>query len=150
MIRGLGLAALALATSAGAGAHPAKDCAETGRNRALVAAFAHRFYDLRDVRGAFDRYVAPGYIQHNPAIADGRDAAIAALSPMFSGRNAHFEVKRIIVDGPYAVIHLHGTSDAGPGGAVADIYRIAHGRIVEHWDVLEPIAPATVNPHPYF
>lgn len=130
-------------------ARPAKD--ETERNRAAITAFAHRFYDLRDVRGAFEQWVAPDYIQHNPGIPDGREAAVAALEPMFRAEGSRFEVKRIIVDGDMAVIHLHGrTGTQGNGGAVADIYRMKDGRIVEHWDVLQPIADRTINPHPYF
>lgn len=34
-------------------------------------------------REAFELHVTPEYIQHNSAISPGRDAAIAALEPMF-------------------------------------------------------------------
>ena len=87
-------------------------------------------------------------------VVAGRDApsrVVAALVPIFSAPGSRFAVKRIVVDGNLAVIHLHGRSGAeGAGGAVADIYRLAGGRIVEHWDVLQPIEPSTANPHPYF
>ena len=128
------------------------DCArETARNRLIVERFAKLLYAERHVARAFGEYVAHGYIQHNPNIADGRRAAIAALKPMFARRGARFVVKRILVDGDLAAIHLLGRADPStPGGAVVDIYRLAHGRIVEHWDVIEPIAPRTRNPHPYF
>lgn len=123
----------------------------TERNRVAVTDFARLFYAERDVRTAFERYVAPGYIQHNPGIPDGREAAIAMLEPKFSAPGASFSVKRILVDGELAMIHLHGRpSPDNPGGAVADIYRLKDGRIVEHWDVLQPILPSTANPHPYF
>ena len=56
---------------------------QTARNRAIITDFARLFYEKRDVRGAFERYVAPDYIQHNANILDGREAAIAALEPMF-------------------------------------------------------------------
>lgn len=124
---------------------------ETEANRAVVTDFARLFYDERDVRAAFETHVADAYIQHNPGIADGRDAAIEALTPMFSREDASFDVKRIVVDGDIAVIHLHGRGDAAtPGAAVADIYRLEGGKIVEHWDVIQPISDQTVNPHPYF
>lgn len=123
----------------------------TERNRAVITAFAKMFYGQRDVRGAFERYVAPDYIQHNANILDGREAAIAALEPMFRQEGSRFEIKRIIVDGDMAVIHLHGRAGAqGNGGTVADIYRLKHGRIVEHWDILQPIADKPINPHAYF
>lgn len=124
---------------------------ETERNRAVVTDFARMFYAERDVKGAFEKHVVPEYIQHNAGIGDGRDAAIAALTPMFSAPGATFEVKRIIVDGNMAAIHLFGRGDPKTSGAtVADIYRLKDGKIVEHWDVLQPIAPSTANPHPYF
>ncbi|MDI1294497.1 MAG: nuclear transport factor 2 family protein [bacterium] len=141
----LGLAALALIGAAPVPTNP------TEANRAIVADFARVFYADRDVRKAFTTYVAPDYVQHNPGIADGRDAAIAALEPMFSRPGARFEVKRILVDGDYAVIHLYGRADpTSAGGAVVDIYRLKGGQIVEHWDVLQPMPTTSANPHPMF
>jgi len=124
---------------------------ETARNRAIVTDFARLFYTERDVRTAFARYVAPDYIQHNAGIVDGRDAAVAALAPMFAAPGSRFAIKRILVDGDMAAIHLHGRGGAeGRGATVVDLYRLSHGKIVEHWDVLQPIDAQTVNPHPYF
>ena len=123
----------------------------TERNRATMTAFADQLYSKKDVRGAFERFVVPDYIQHNPGIADGRSAAIAALAPMFARPGSRFDVKRIIVDGELAMIHLHGRGDPSTaGGAVADIYRLSDGKIVEHWDVLQPIPAKSANPHPMF
>lgn len=143
-ITGLTLAALALVSARGAPT-------ATERNRTIVTEFARLFYAERDVRGAFERFVASDYIQHNPAMPDGREVAIRLLEPKFTQPGASFEIKRILVDGDMAMIHLRGRpSPDKPGGAVADIYRLANGRIVEHWDVLQPIQTDTVNPHPYF
>jgi predicted SnoaL-like aldol condensation-catalyzing enzyme len=123
----------------------------TARNRALITDFARLFYTEKDVRAAFEKYVAPDYIQHNPNIVDGRDAAVEALTPLFSRPDARFDIKRILVDGDYAVIHLHGRGNATDrGGAVADLYRLQDGKIVEHWDVIQPIPEKPVNPHAMF
>lgn len=141
------LAPLALLGAASCSQAPS----ETERNRAVVTDFARLFYTERKVPEAFEKYVAADYIQHNPGIADGREAAVAALTPMFTAPGARFEVKRIVVDGDIAVIHLFGQGDPKTAGAaVADIYRLAGGRIVEHWDVLQPLPQASVNPHPMF
>lgn len=124
---------------------------ETEANRKLMADFARVFYAEKDVARAFQTWVAEDYIQHNPGIADGRAAAIAALEPMFANPGSRFDVKRILVDGDHAVIHLHGRGKPDtPGGAVADIYRIKDGKIVEHWDVLQPMPDKSANPHPMF
>lgn len=123
----------------------------TEHNRAIVQDFARIFYAEKDVERAFNTYVVPDYIQHNPGIADGRQAAIDALKPMFSRAGARFDVKRIIVDGDMAVIHLFGQGDpTTPGAAVADIYRLKDGKIVEHWDILQPKPATSANPHPMF
>ena len=144
------LALLTLAAALGGCALFESDDPES-RNREVVHDFARMFYQERDVRRAFEKHVAPDYIQHNPGVADGRDAAIAALDPMFSNPGARFEVKRILVDGDFAVIHLFGKGDpATRGAAVADIYRLKDGKIVEHWDVLQPMPETSVNPHPMF
>lgn len=123
----------------------------TEKNRAIVENFVDIFYRVKDVRRAFLTYVAEDYVQHNPNIPDGREAAIAFLDPMFSRPEARFDVKRILVDGDLAVVHLHGRPNlADPGGAVADFFRLRDGLIVEHWDVLQPVPRQAMNPHPMF
>jgi predicted SnoaL-like aldol condensation-catalyzing enzyme len=123
----------------------------TERNRAVVKQFSEVFYNQKDVKRAFETYVAADYVQHNPNLPDGRAAAIAMLGPMFAAPGAKFEVKRIIVDGDMAVIHLFGQGDPKtPGAAVADIFRLRDGKIVEHWDVLQPMPATSKNPHPMF
>jgi predicted SnoaL-like aldol condensation-catalyzing enzyme len=99
-------------------------------------------YQEKNVEKAFLEFVTQVYVQHNPGITDGRDAAIKALTPMFADPYSKFEVKRIIVEGK-------GKKDT-LGGVVADIYRLEKGVIVEHWDVIQPIKANTINPHPYF
>ena len=122
--------------------------ARTAATRVVITDFARLFYLERDVRRAFETFVAPGYIQHNPGIPDGRDAAIAALTPMFSDPGFHADLKRVLADGDYGVIHLHGYRDGQHGGAVMDLYRVDGGRIVEHWDVIQPIPKTASNGHP--
>jgi len=127
------------------------DHALTERNRRIVLDFVDLFYRQRRVREAFEKHVGEPYVQHNPNIADGREAAVVALTPKFSEPQARFDVQRVLVDGDLAAVHLHArlTPDAR-GGAVADLYRLADGKIVEHWDILQPVPADCVNPHPMF
>ncbi len=144
MKRALSLVLLALAPLSAASA-------KQNDNRAIITEFARLFYTERDVAGAFDKYVAPDYIQHNPGLADGRAAAVAALAPMFADRVKSFTIKRIVVDADMAVIHVHvrPTPDSR-GAAVFDMYRLKNGKIVEHWDAIQPIPAESRNPHPMF
>ena len=124
---------------------------ETAGNRQIIQEFADLFYRQHKVREAFELYVSPNYIQHNPGLKDGRTAAIEALTPLFSNPGATFEIKRILVDGNLAAIHLFGRGDPKTkGAAVVDLYRLDEGKIVEHWDVIQPLPDASKNPHPMF
>lgn len=119
-------------------------------NREIITEFARLFYTERDVPAAFERFVAEDYIQHNPSIVDGRAAAVEALTPKFSRPGARFEVQRILVDGDHALIHIKASFPGNPVAAVADIYRLAGGLVVEHWDVLQPMPAEVANAHPLF
>ena len=123
----------------------------TERNRAIVLDFIELFYHRRQVRLAFEKHVGDVYTQHNPTIGDGREAAIAMLEPLFSTPGASFEIKRVLVDGDLAAVHLHGRRSVQVlGGAVVDMFRIADGKIVEHWDVLQTVPEQCVSRHPMF
>lgn len=119
-------------------------------NRAVVTEFARLFYTERDVRTAFETFVVEHYIQHNPSMRDGRDAAIEALSAKFGSPGARFEIERILVDGDHALIHVRANFPGNPEAAVADIYRLEGGKVVEHWDVLQRMPDEVVSEHPFF
>jgi hypothetical protein len=57
--------------------------------------FAYIFYTEKNVTKAFNKYVATNYVQHNPNIADGRSAAITALSPLFGSNTTGFQVSPV-------------------------------------------------------
>ena len=59
--------------------------AQDADNRSIVEDFADLFYERRRVRQAFERHVSRNYIQHNPGLIDGPDAALEMLEPMFGG-----------------------------------------------------------------
>ncbi|WP_300117377.1 nuclear transport factor 2 family protein [Sphingobium sp.] len=118
--------------------------ARTPDNRAVVQNFVERVYVKRDVAGAFAAHVAADYIQHDPGQPDGQAAAVEALAPMFARPGSCFDLKHVLVDGDLALVHLFGQGKPDTAGAaVADIYRLEGGKIVEHWDVIQPIEPGT-------
>jgi predicted SnoaL-like aldol condensation-catalyzing enzyme len=90
------------------------------------------------------KFLTPGYVQHNPLIADGS----LALGKYFAGvkavhPSAHVVVHRIIAVGDYVFAHVNFinllTNDPNDTGvAGVDIYKMnAEGKAVEHWDALE-------------
>lgn len=119
---------------------------QTARNRTAFYTFVRLYYDQRRIREAFEKYVAPGYIQHNPGIADGREAAIAWLERMTAGSTVKMDIRHILVDGDYAVVHLLASQGpADPGHAIMNIFRMKDGLIVEHWDVTQPVPATTAS-----
>jgi predicted SnoaL-like aldol condensation-catalyzing enzyme len=86
--------------------------------------------------------VSRPYIQHNPLVADGVDGVMAFLKQ--AGR-VPCEVKRIAIDGDLAFVHVRYLSLFGQETAGVDIFHFdSDGKIVEHWDVLQPV-PATAK-----
>ncbi len=79
------------------------------------------------------------------------EAAVEMLKTEILNPEAVFDIKRILVDGNLAVIHLHARMNkTALGGAVADFYRLENGKIVEHWDGLQAVPEKPVNPHAMF
>jgi predicted SnoaL-like aldol condensation-catalyzing enzyme len=118
--------------------------------RALVEAFVDLMYRRRDVRTAFDTYVAEDYVQHNPGLPDGRDAAREPLAQMFDDPGFAPEVVRLLVDGDLCAVHLRISRDGSPVAAVVDLYRWDGDHVVEHWDVIQPWPATSANDHPLF
>jgi predicted SnoaL-like aldol condensation-catalyzing enzyme len=118
----------------------------------VVTTFMTQFYVQKQVRKAFETWVDPGYIQHNPMAATGRDAAIAFLEPFFaSNPNINYTIKRIIAEGNLVAVHAHGkfaTDDRGM--AVIDILRVQGCKVMEHWDVVQPVPEKSANENGMF
>jgi predicted SnoaL-like aldol condensation-catalyzing enzyme len=118
----------------------------------VVTKFMTTFYVEKQVRTAFETWVDPGYIQHNPMAATGRDAAIAFLEPFFTNNPAmQYSIKRIIADGNLVAVHAHGKFSAEDRGmAVIDILRVEGCKVMEHWDVVQPVPEKAANSNGMF
>lgn len=97
---------------------------------------------------AVDRFIAPGYIQHNQMAEPGREGLKKFLDMIRTATpQAVHDVKRAFVDGDHVTVHYHvrRTPD-DKGWAVIDIFRLEDGMIMEHWDVMQDVVEGGPNP----
>jgi len=148
MSRYLVLGAAMMATTASNAASP--QCHLTPKQ--VVTRFMTQFYVDKKVREAFETWVDPGYIQHNPMAQTGREAAIGFLEPFFTQHPAiHYSILRVIADGNLVAVHSHGAfSPDDRGIAVVDILRVEGCKVMEHWDVVQPVPEKSANSNGMF
>ncbi|MDX1404347.1 MAG: nuclear transport factor 2 family protein [Woeseiaceae bacterium] len=120
-------------------------------NKETVIAFYDAAINDKDFEAA-SVYLGDKYIQHNPLAADGPEGLKAFLD--FARENlSEFKVefKRVLADGDYVVVHAHAKANPDDrGSAVMDIFRLENGKVVEHWDVIQPIPETAMNDNTMF
>ena len=122
-------------------------------NRNIVLAFYNEALVGLQPRRAFDRYMAPDFIEHKPDVSSGsREAAATFLEQLIAELpQARWEVVRTITQGQ--MVFLHGRFTPAPGAppyAIADVFRLNNCKISEHWDVVAPPPAVQRNPNSRF
>jgi predicted SnoaL-like aldol condensation-catalyzing enzyme len=147
---GFGLAAATAAAPAGATpAHAADDVREANKRTVLA------FYDAALNRANVDEaaaYLGPHFIQHNPRSKDGTEgfrALMQGVKAQFPGLRS--DVKRSFADGDFVILHVHvKLRPEELGLAIVEIFRLERGKIVEHWDVRQPMPETAANTNGMF
>jgi len=143
-------AALLLALACAGGSVAAAD-AQQEANRKIVLDFYEKGLNQKDADAAI-AYMGNRYVQHNPNAADGPEGFrkfVAFLREKFP--NSRSEIKRSFVDGDYVILHVHAVREPGTrGSAIVDIFKLENGKIVEHWDVVQPIPENPANSNTMF
>ena len=118
---------------------------KTKGNKALVSNFVKDV--LQDGKAELlATYINPEkYLQHNSSIADGLDGLGQALQ-YFAENNLILQydtVHGVFGEGNFVLAVSEGKFGTGVHSSFYDLFRVEDGKLVEHWDIIEPIAPAS-------
>lgn len=121
-------------------------------NKQTVIDFIHRAFNDKQPADAVAQYVGARYTQHDPQSPDG-SAAFVQMAQGFAGHfpQLRIETKRVIAEGDLVAAHVWiqmTPEDRGMAGV--EIYRLEAGKIVEHWNVLQPIPEQAANDNSMF
>ena len=140
-----------------------RSCARTqgelNRNVRTAVNYYTLAFNAGQPRLAVEKYVGVDkngnktYTQHNPFAQDGPEAFIAFVE-FFKRLNPDLNVRivRTIAQCDLVMTHAHITTSAEDlGNTAMDIFRFDRtGRIVEHWDAVQPVHPNPMNDNTQF
>jgi predicted SnoaL-like aldol condensation-catalyzing enzyme len=94
---------------------------------------------------ALDDLIVVDYVQHNPQAGNGLQAVKDFFAPVGP---VDVEVHRVVAEGDLVTVHAHYKTFSMAG---VDIFRLNEdGKIMEHWDVLQPIPETTASGNDMF
>ena len=105
-----------------------------------------------NVSEAYSKFVGFDFRHHN-AFFEGTAQALQAGMEENARQNPTkvFEIKRVIAEGDLVVTHSHVRQKPGDlGAAVVHIFRFENGKIVELWDLGQPIPAESINKNGMF
>lgn len=125
---------------------------ELEKNKQTVIAFYTRAFNDHEPADAVARYVGSRYIQHNPDTPDGAEPFVKnTLALIARYPDLRVAIKRVIAEGDLVAAHnLVKASPESRGMAGIDLFRLEAGKIVEHWDVRQPVPETAANDNTMF
>lgn len=116
------------------------DLERTESNRALVSSYLQDVLVARAYHRMGEFIAADQYHEHSPKVPDGLAGVTDYFANAASPSVHYITIHKLLVQGNFAA-SLSEVRIEGVDHAVIDIFRMAGGQIVEHWDVAEAIAP---------
>jgi predicted SnoaL-like aldol condensation-catalyzing enzyme len=123
------------------------------RNKALVLRlYAEAFNKKRS--DVVTELVATGFVQHEKSVAGGAEGQIEQFENLRARiPGAVATVKHVAADGDLVAVHWQASAtpaDEDTGVARADLYRVARGKLVEHWGITQTVPPKTASGNSLF
>ncbi|MDH3762518.1 MAG: hypothetical protein OEU50_16165 [Gammaproteobacteria bacterium] len=121
----------------------ASDLDRTEFNRERVRSFVDDVLINRQF-DKLEHYIdKESYTEHNPRIGDGLPALRSALSDPASNQGFTIEydkLHRILAEGNFVLTVSEGSVN-GVHSSFFDLFRVADGKLAEHWDTTEAVPP---------
>ncbi|MBK8207591.1 MAG: nuclear transport factor 2 family protein [Planctomycetes bacterium] len=126
------------------GATAIADKGKTDANKKLVRAFVESVLGRGEV-DKIDDYIGDEYTQHNPNVADGKDALRNHIAAMRTrGAKFSYEPVRVIGAGNFVLVQAEAIRN-GRDIVINDLFRVQAGKIVEHWDTIQEVPLESAN-----
>lgn len=108
----------------------ASDKAFTEVNRVFVRSFVEKYLIGKELE-SFGQYVNQNsHVEHSPEIGIAN-----------KGKTMNYEkIHRVLAEGDFVLTVCEGDIE-GVHTAFYDLFRVAEGKLVEHWDTIETVAP---------
>lgn len=124
------------------GATQVEDRPLTEANRAFARSFVESVLIGNQPERLGEFINEQGYVEHNPHLGDDVQLLKAKLEAVTdTGRLVEYQqLHRVLAEGNFVLCVSEGFRD-GVHSSFYDLFRIAQGKIVEHWDTTEEIPP---------
>lgn len=116
------------------------DLDQTEANKALAVALIEDVLMGKDPSKITEYISADAYAQHNPAIADGLSGIVEAVEALTAQNNmfTYTKIHKVLGEGNFVLTVSEGEWN-GTTNAFYDLFRVENGKMVEHWDVIQPV-----------
>jgi len=129
-----------------------RNSTQTEKNKQLVLTAYQGLFGDHDLT-VIDKYWAKDYIQHNPYMADGRDSVRAYVVKLGIEHwpKARVRFLRVAAEGDLVFMQtVQPRTEHSPEMVIVDIFRVAEGKIAEHWDTMQAVPADATNPRPMY
>jgi predicted SnoaL-like aldol condensation-catalyzing enzyme len=104
------------------------------------------------IHEAYSKFVGVGFRHHNPFFEGSAETLMTGMEENArQNPDKILEVKRAIAEGAFVAVHSHVRQKPDDlGAAVVHIFRFENGRIVELWDLGQPVPEESPNQYGMF